>query len=790
MQQVDGLALRGECERLRDHGFAHAVQRGFLLVHHVADLRLRRLDVPVEIHDARGLLHDAAHGGGQREPALVGRAVDFGDHRLEHGRTGRHLGDGDRRAILGGDGGDGRAHAFGDVVALVRTLALAHEVDLHVGHGRAAAQEVVAHESVEIKRRGGAGVDLHVAHLGLAADGVGHLAGDAGGVFERGALGRVEHDLELRLVVEGQHLDLHRADQHEAAGEREQADDAAEKRPAHARPVEQRLHHAVIEARGPVVRRVVVVGRGGRAGLGQVALEHADCGPRRDGKRDRQREEHGGGRADRDRAHVRAHQTADERHRQDRGDHGPGGQDGRVAHFVDGFERDLHERLFLRTGQAHVAHDVFDDHDGVVHQDADGEDQREERDAVERVPVEVKNQQREREGRGDGEEHDERFAPAEEKQDEQRHAEDGDAHVQQQFVALFGGGVAVVARDRHRHVVGQQRAAERVDLGEHGVDDVDRVGAWALGERERDGGLGRAFAGEVQHVVGGLLGGVGDGGDVAQVHRAILVNAHDDLADVGGVAQERAGFEQRLGVGKRPRAGAELAVGRLERRDERGGAESARGEGGGIELHAHGAAHAADQRGLRDLRDGFDLVVELGGEPAQREVVVRGAVQRECEHRHVVDGARLDQRRADAGRDAVEIGLELLVEAHERGLQIGADLETHDGHHAAGAGGRVEVLHAGDFPEQFLHRARGAVFHLQRGGAGHADEYVDHRHLDLRLLLARQHEHREQAEQDRCDDDDGRQLRVDEHRAEFAGDALRAIPAVFRGVAHGRTSTG
>lgn len=46
---------------------------------------------------------------------------------------------------------------------------------------------------------------------------------------------------------------------------------------------------------------------------------------------------------------------------------------------------------------------VFDDDDGVVHEDADGEDQREERDAVERVTVEVKYEEREREGRGDGE---------------------------------------------------------------------------------------------------------------------------------------------------------------------------------------------------------------------------------------------------------------------------------------------------------------------------------------------------------------------------------------------------
>jgi len=102
-----------------------------------------------------------------------------------------------------------------------------------------------------------------------------------------------------------------------------------------------------------------------------------------------------------------------------------------------------------------VADDVFDDDDGVVHQDADGEDQREERDAVERVTVEVEHEECEREGRGDGEEDDKGFAPAEEDEDEDRDAEDRDAHVEEELVALLSGGVAVVARDRDGDIGGR-----------------------------------------------------------------------------------------------------------------------------------------------------------------------------------------------------------------------------------------------------------------------------------------------------------------------------------------------
>jgi hypothetical protein len=496
VHQVDRLALRGEMQRLGDRGFAHAVQGGLGLVDDEAHLRLRILDVPVDVHHAGGLLHDAPDLAGEGDALRGVGAVDFGDDRLQHGRAGRHLGDGDGGAVLLRHGGDERADAFGDVVALEGAFALADEVDLDVGDVGAAAQVVVADEAVEIERRGGAGVDLVVAHLGLRAEGGGHLAGDARRLLQRRALGRVDHDLELRLVVEGQHLDLDLADPDEADRREQQRDDHREERPAPGRPVEQRIHDAVVEAGEPVLRGVFVLeGERGAFGLAQLflalgaALEHADGGPGGDGERDRQREQHRGGRADRDRPHVRAHQAADERHRQDGRDHGPGGEDGRVADLVHRLERDLAERLAGGAGQAHVAHDVFDHDDRVVDQDADREDQREERDAVQRVSVKVEHQQREREGRGDGEQHDERFAPAEEEQDQQGHAEDRDAHVQQQLVALLGGGVAVVAGDGHADVGGQQRALEGVDLGEHVVDDVDGVGAGALGDADRDGGL-------------------------------------------------------------------------------------------------------------------------------------------------------------------------------------------------------------------------------------------------------------------------------------------------------------
>ena len=84
-----------------------------------------------------------------------------------------------------------------------------------------------------------------------------------------------------------------------------------------------------------------------------------------------------------------------------------------------------------------VAVDVLDHHDGVVHQDADREDQREERDPVERVAQRVVGEERERERHRHRDQHDQRLAPAQEDPDEHRHRERGDEQVEDQLVRLL-----------------------------------------------------------------------------------------------------------------------------------------------------------------------------------------------------------------------------------------------------------------------------------------------------------------------------------------------------------------
>ena len=81
-----------------------------------------------------------------------------------------------------------------------------------------------------------------------------------------------------------------------------------------------------------------------------------------------------------------------------------------------------------------MAVDVFHHHDGVVHQDADGEDQGKEGDPVQRVAIEVVDQERQGQRHGDGDGHHDGLPPSEGERDQDDHGDRGHQHVLQQLV--------------------------------------------------------------------------------------------------------------------------------------------------------------------------------------------------------------------------------------------------------------------------------------------------------------------------------------------------------------------
>ena len=163
---------------------------------------------------------------------------------------------------------------------------------------------------------------------------MGELRGDTSRVLERRPLGHIHHHLELALVVERQHLDGDELERHERHRREEQEGDAGQKCQPHTAVPDEAGHRAAIQPRGRALWRVAVSALGPK---------QAGGGPGGDHERGRQRKQHRRGRAHWNRPHVGAHQPADERHRQNRGDDGEGRENRRIADLIDGADRNRDE---------------------------------------------------------------------------------------------------------------------------------------------------------------------------------------------------------------------------------------------------------------------------------------------------------------------------------------------------------------------------------------------------------------------------------------------------------------
>ena len=176
-----------------------------------------------------------------------------------------------------------------------------------------------------------------------------------------------------------------------------------------------------------------------------------------------------------------------ERHRKNRGDHRERGQNGRIADFVHRLDRHIERAaaldfrgmrqwrtMFSTTTMASSTRMPMEkiSAKSVI--------------AVQRVAVEIENRQRQRQRHRNGQQHDQRFAPAQRERNQQRHRKRGDEQVLQQFVGFVLRRVAVIARDRDVQVTRQHVPAKRVDFSQRVFGNQCGVRALALGQRNRD----------------------------------------------------------------------------------------------------------------------------------------------------------------------------------------------------------------------------------------------------------------------------------------------------------------
>ncbi len=113
-------------------------------------------------------------------------------------------------------------------MALRAAIRQREQVDLYVRLIRLIAQIVMPDKSVEVIRAGESGIELIVRHLRLLAEVLAERLTNACCLLQRGAVGHVDDNLELALVVERQHLYLHQLERNERDSGKQQENDGAE----------------------------------------------------------------------------------------------------------------------------------------------------------------------------------------------------------------------------------------------------------------------------------------------------------------------------------------------------------------------------------------------------------------------------------------------------------------------------------------------------------------------------------------------------------------------------------
>ena len=113
--------------------------------------------------------------------------------------------------------------------------------------------------------------------------------------------------------------------------------------------------------------------------------------------------------------------------------------------------------------------------------------------------------------------------------------------------------------------------------------------------------------------------------------------------------------------------------------------------------------------GFRDVGNLLDVVLNLIGDGAQLVAVVVLAPQRHGQDRHIVDGARLDDRLRNSRRHAIEVRVELAVDLDQRVFLRSADQEADDHQALSRRGGGIDIFHARDLVNKVLDGQRDAL---------------------------------------------------------------------------------
>ena len=195
--------------------------------------------------------------------------------------------------------------------------------------------------------------------------------------------------------------------------------------------------------------------------------------------------------------------------------------------------------------QTLVTVDVLHHHDGVVHQDANRENQRKQRHAVEREAPSPRGKQSDRQGQDHSSTHNGSFATTQGNEHQGHHRGCGEQQLLNQLLGFVVRGFAIVARGGDFHVLWNLALLECGHLRQHSISHLNGVFAGLLGDGDGHcGAFARLGSGHtVPHGGVGLSAAITHLGNVMHVQRCTRTHAHHQAGHILGAAQEGARFD-------------------------------------------------------------------------------------------------------------------------------------------------------------------------------------------------------------------------------------------------------
>ena len=417
---------------------------------------------------------------------------------------------------------------------------------------------------------------------------------------------------------------------------------------------------------------------------------------------------------DRDRAHDVADAAGQEQERGERRDRREHREDQRALNPLRAADR----RARARKPPPALEVDVLGHDDGVVHDDADGKDERERRNGAYRYVEDQHRGQRAQRGDPDPGGHPHRGPGFEEEGEPHQHEEQAERAVLEKKADPFRVDVRVVVPDGDADARRERRPRPMLhvvldDAGD--VEDLLAGGAVHLDERRAPPLVA------VDQVR--LLESVADGGDVAEPHRGPVAAAQDDdVLEVLLVVAALPGAHAHLTV-----PGLDAAGRQIDRPGANGGGHVLQGETEGAEpperhLDRDLAAPHAAGLDVGDARERGNLVLGAVRERLERplrDIPVENQAHHALAVRHLPDFRAF--RAGGKGLDAADRRLDLVDgPAHVRPVRQ----LRHDRRHTLRRH-RRDLLHAIERRYPLLDLDDDRLLDLARRGAG-----VAHRHFD------------------------------------------------------------